>query len=207
RAARRPARPAPHHRPAARGRRRRRRQPAERPAAVPPRRRRRRPPGRLRGRPARQAPAARPRRRPAGPAWPARPGVLAGLIATSPLGVPARPRESTCGARRWVRTTGAELILAGAPVDTADAARRCPGGVPPAGLLDQLVRDRPAWLESRDGHSGWANAAALARACIGPASPDPPRGRLERDARGAPTGVLHEEAMRLVERVVPRPGP
>jgi len=29
-----------------------------------------------------------------------------------------------------------------------------PGGVPPAGLLDRLVPDRPVWLESRDGHSG-----------------------------------------------------
>jgi hypothetical protein len=82
-----------------------------------------------------------------------------------------------------------------------------PGGVPPAGLLDRLVPDRPAWLESRDGHTGWANAAALARAGVGSGSPDPPRGRLERDAGGAPTGVLHEEAMRLVERVVPRPAP
>src|SRR6266511_2710546 len=34
---------------------------------------------------------------------------------------------------------------------------------------------------------------------------DPPNGRLERDQRGAPTGVLHEGAMRLVERVVPPP--
>jgi hypothetical protein len=79
--------------------------------------------------------------------------------------------------------------------------------VPPAGLLDRLVPDRPAWLESRDGHTGWANAAALALAGVGSGSPDPPRGRLERDAGGAPTGVLHEEAMRLVERVVPRPAP
>ena len=82
-----------------------------------------------------------------------------------------------------------------------------PGAVPPAGLLDQLVPDRPAWLESRDGHSGWANAPALRLAGVGQGTADPPRGRLERDQRGAPTGVLHEEAMRLVERVVPRPGP
>jgi predicted amidohydrolase YtcJ len=82
-----------------------------------------------------------------------------------------------------------------------------PGGVPPAGLLDRLVPDRPAWLESRDGHSGWANAPALRLAGVGQGTADPPRGRLERDPHGAPTGVLHEEAMRLVERVVPLPGP
>jgi predicted amidohydrolase YtcJ len=80
-----------------------------------------------------------------------------------------------------------------------------PGGVPPAGLLDRLVPDRPVWLESRDAHSGWANAPALALAGVTAATTDPPRGRLERDERGVPTGVLHEEAMRLVERVVPPP--
>jgi predicted amidohydrolase YtcJ len=81
-----------------------------------------------------------------------------------------------------------------------------PGGVPPAGLLDRLVPGRPAWLESRDGHSGWANAPALALAGVTAATTDPPNGRLERDQRGVPTGVLHEGAMRLVERVVPPPG-
>jgi hypothetical protein len=80
-----------------------------------------------------------------------------------------------------------------------------PGGVPPAGLLDRLVPGRPVWLESRDGHSGWANAPALALAGVTAATTDPPNGRLERDQRGAPTGVLHEGAMRLVERVVPPP--
>src|SRR6266540_3150095 len=80
-----------------------------------------------------------------------------------------------------------------------------PGGVPPAGLLDRLVPGRPVWLESRDGHSGWANAPALALAGVTAATTDPSNGRLERDQRGAPTGVLHEGAMRLVERVVPPP--
>jgi predicted amidohydrolase YtcJ len=80
-----------------------------------------------------------------------------------------------------------------------------PGGVPPAGLLDRLVPDRPVWLESRDGHSGWANAPALALAGVTAATADPANGRLERDPGGAPTGVLHEGAMRLVERVVPPP--
>ncbi|HEX8861880.1 MAG TPA: amidohydrolase [Actinomycetes bacterium] len=80
-----------------------------------------------------------------------------------------------------------------------------PGGVPPAGLLDRLVPDRPVWLESRDGHSGWANAPALALAGVTAATADPANGRLERDPGGAPTGVLHEGAMWLVERLVPPP--
>src|SRR5215467_12925865 len=36
-----------------------------------------------------------------------------------------------------------------------------PGGMPTVGLLDTLVPDRPAYLESFDAHTGWANSLAL----------------------------------------------
>jgi predicted amidohydrolase YtcJ len=36
-----------------------------------------------------------------------------------------------------------------------------PGGMPTVGLLDRLVPDRPAYLESFDAHTGWANTRAL----------------------------------------------
>lgn len=32
--------------------------------------------------------------------------------------------------------------------------------------LDRIVPDRPVWLISQDGHSGWANSAALKQAGI-----------------------------------------
>jgi predicted amidohydrolase YtcJ len=37
-----------------------------------------------------------------------------------------------------------------------------PGGMPTVDLLDRLVPDRPAYLESFDAHTGWANSRALA---------------------------------------------
>ncbi|HKW58746.1 MAG TPA: amidohydrolase [Candidatus Dormibacteraeota bacterium] len=37
-----------------------------------------------------------------------------------------------------------------------------PGGMPTVELLDRLVPDRPAYLESFDAHTGWANSRALA---------------------------------------------
>ena len=82
-----------------------------------------------------------------------------------------------------------------------------PGGVPHRADLDAVVPDRPVYLPNRDGHSAWVNTRALELAGITRDTPDPADGRIERDAAGEPTGALHEGAMRLVERLVPEPGP
>ncbi|MEX1005311.1 MAG: amidohydrolase [Acidimicrobiia bacterium] len=78
-------------------------------------------------------------------------------------------------------------------------------GSPAAQALDRLAPGRPAALEVRDGHSIWANSEALALAGIDAATPDPPDGRIERNADGSPQGTLHEGAMRLVESQIPEP--
>jgi predicted amidohydrolase YtcJ len=78
-------------------------------------------------------------------------------------------------------------------------------GGPRLAALDAVVADRPVLLESTDGHSAWVNSRALELAGITRATPDPPRGRIERDAAGEPTGALHEAAMRLVADHAPRP--
>jgi predicted amidohydrolase YtcJ len=77
------------------------------------------------------------------------------------------------------------------------------GGLPHRRLLDDVVADRPVVLVNRDHHGAWLNGAALARAGITGATPDPPDGRVERDADGTPTGVLQEGAMDLVTRLLP----
>ena len=78
-------------------------------------------------------------------------------------------------------------------------------GCPPATLLDRLAPERPAVIEVRDGHSTWANSAALELAGVTAGTPDPPDGRIERNEDGSPQGTLHEGAMRLVESRVPAP--
>jgi predicted amidohydrolase YtcJ len=61
-----------------------------------------------------------------------------------------------------------------------------PGGMPGLELLDRLVPDRPAYLESFDAHTGWANSKAL-------------------DVAGVTSaGVLKEAAMLGVTRHIPR---
>jgi hypothetical protein len=79
-----------------------------------------------------------------------------------------------------------------------------PNGMPTRLQLDALVPDRPALLGSYDGHTGWANSAALRLAEITRATKDPEGGEIARDAAGEPTGVLKESAQRLVERLLPK---
>ncbi|MFD3518131.1 amidohydrolase [Streptomyces sp. NPDC058657] len=81
-----------------------------------------------------------------------------------------------------------------------------PGGTPTRGFLDALVPDRPAYLVNRDHHGGWANSRALELCSVTADTPDPADGRIERDAAGAPTGMLQEGAMGLVARHVPETG-
>jgi predicted amidohydrolase YtcJ len=76
-------------------------------------------------------------------------------------------------------------------------------GNPQARDLDALVPDRPAWLESSDGHSAWVNSRALAIARITRGTADPPNGRIERDRRGNPSGTLRESAVDLVGDLLP----
>jgi predicted amidohydrolase YtcJ len=78
---------------------------------------------------------------------------------------------------------------------------------PHAAALDAVVADRPVLLESTDGHSAWVNRRALELAGVTRATPDPPRGRIERDAAGEATGTLHEAAMALVADHAPEPTP
>jgi predicted amidohydrolase YtcJ len=79
-----------------------------------------------------------------------------------------------------------------------------PGGAPTRELLDSLVPDRPAYLSASDGHTAWVNSKALALAGVTKATPDPPNGRIERDARGEPSGTLRESAASLVADKVPK---
>ena len=75
---------------------------------------------------------------------------------------------------------------------------------PTAADLDAIVADRPVWLERVDGHAAVANSVAMKAAGITAETRDPAGGRIERDARGNPTGVFIDTASELVDRVVPR---
>ena len=67
------------------------------------------------------------------------------------------------------------------------------------------VHANPVYLDSLDVHAAWVNSAALAVARVTRDTPDPPGGRIVRDAAGEPTGLLLERAVELVARVIPPP--
>ena len=78
-----------------------------------------------------------------------------------------------------------------------------PNGLPTAAALDAVVADRPVFLPNRDHHGAWVNSRALELAGITRDTPDPADGRIERDSRGEPTGMLQEGAIGLVESLLP----
>lgn len=71
--------------------------------------------------------------------------------------------------------------------------------------LSRAVPERPAVLARVDGHALLANAAAMRAAGVDAATPDPPGGRILRDASGAPTGVFIDAAEALILRAAPPP--
>lgn len=80
-----------------------------------------------------------------------------------------------------------------------------PGNLPHRKWLDEVVPDRPAFMQGYDGHTGWANTKALELAGITRETKDPENGVIVRDAQGEATGALKESAQGLVRRLIPRP--
>ena len=86
-----------------------------------------------------------------------------------------------------------------------DQAEWTPPELPHHRELTAAVPDRPTALLRIDGHALLVNRPGLELAGIGQDTPDPAGGRVVRDARGEPTGLLLDTAMDLVLRHVPRP--
>nr|WP_307732452.1 amidohydrolase [Massilia sp. MB5] len=80
------------------------------------------------------------------------------------------------------------------------------GRFPTAAELDGATGERPAMLRRVDGHAAWVNSKALQLAGITRDTKDPAGGKIERDADGNATGILVDNAMELMDGVVPRPG-
>ena len=78
------------------------------------------------------------------------------------------------------------------------------GDLPTRHWIDEVTPNNPVWVNRLDGHMALANSAALTAAGISAATPDVEGGTIVRDERSAPTGVLKDNAMPLVSRVVAR---
>ncbi|MFN5582847.1 amidohydrolase [Gemmatimonas sp.] len=69
--------------------------------------------------------------------------------------------------------------------------------------LSAAAPDHPVILERVDGHAAYVNAAAMQLAGLTATTKDPSGGKIIRDAKGNPTGVLIDRASNLVESKVP----
>ncbi|BDQ01492.1 amidohydrolase [Ignavibacterium sp.] len=77
--------------------------------------------------------------------------------------------------------------------------------LPTKEMIDEVVPDQPVFVERLDGHMGVANSLALKLAGITKETETPEGGLIVKDISGEPTGVLKDNAMNLIYRVIPEP--
>jgi hypothetical protein len=105
--------------------------------------------------------------------------------------VRARAREVEPGA--WITGSGWNHNIWGS------------GSFPDRTSLDAAAPGNPVVLEAKNGHALWVNSAALEKAGIRLDTADPPGGKILHARDGLPSGVLLDNAMPLVQAIVPRP--
>lgn len=79
------------------------------------------------------------------------------------------------------------------------------GELPSRHWIDSVTPDNPVWINRLDGHMSLANGAALRAANVTRSTPEIAGGTIVRDGRGEPTGLLKDNALSLVDRVVKAP--
>jgi len=78
--------------------------------------------------------------------------------------------------------------------------------LPTKELIDSVTPNTPVFLSRIDGHVGIANSLALRLAGITKDTPSPDGGLIEKDPlTGEPTGILKDNAMDLVFKIIPPP--
>jgi predicted amidohydrolase YtcJ len=78
-----------------------------------------------------------------------------------------------------------------------------PNDLPTAAMIDAVTPDNPVFINRLDGHMALANSAAMKLAGVDRNTKDVPGGEIVRDGAGNPTGVLKDEAMNYVYKVIP----
>lgn len=76
--------------------------------------------------------------------------------------------------------------------------------LPEKSALDEHFDAVPVCLTRIDGHAIWVNSLALRLAKIDKFSPNPEGGSIIKDKSGEPTGLLIDNAMNLVEKIIPQ---
>ncbi len=136
--------------------------------------------------------------------------VLPGLIDTHIHPVTSAVQRDDCSLddEKLAVTAIRDKVLACLPVDwSADRVFPVINLNPAdfAATRDDLdaISERPFALFGSDGHTAWANTAALRLAGVTAATRDPNNGRITRDASGVATGHLVDDAVSLLSPFLP----
>lgn len=112
-------------------------------------------------------------------------------------------REASLRVQERVRQVeGTDAWIRGRGWDQNDWASK---QFPTHSSLDRVAAENPVYLSRVDGHAVWVNSRALEIAGVTAETPDPPGGKIHRDAAGNPTGVLIDAAMQLITEYLPPP--
>jgi predicted amidohydrolase YtcJ len=104
-----------------------------------------------------------------------------------------RERAEKVPAGEWITGTGWNHNVWGA------------GSMPDFRALDRAAPRNPVALQAKSGHATWVNSMALERAGVRLDTPDPEGGKIVHGKDGLPSGILLENAMRLVQDAMPKP--
>lgn len=116
-------------------------------------------------------------------------------------GTPSAAALAQAVAERVAKAQPGEWILGRGWIET----HWQPAQFPSRKDIDPVSPRNPVVVERADGHAILVNSAALQLAGITASTPDPPGGRILRDARGEATGMLIDRAEDLVTPRIPDP--
>ena len=77
--------------------------------------------------------------------------------------------------------------------------------LPSKDWIDKVTPHNPVLVSRYDGHMCLSNSVALDLAGITRETVSPKGGSIEKDSNGEPTGILKDEAIGLVQRIIPEP--
>lgn len=79
------------------------------------------------------------------------------------------------------------------------------GVIPEKGWIDSVTRDNPVFVSRLDGHMGLANSLAMKLAGVARSTRDISGGAIVRNETGEPTGIFKDNAMDLINNIIPSP--
>lgn len=124
------------------------------------------------------------------------------------LGIDLRPATSTTEFKNILKTYSEKFPAKWITGGYWDHEKWETKDLPTKEMIDEVVSDQPVFVDRLDGHMAVANSYALNLAGITKDTQSPEGGLIVKDPlTGDPTGVLKDNAMSLITKLIPDPTP